>query len=249
LITTKPIYFGSDFHLGTPNQAASLEREKRIVAWLDEVLEKGSELFLLGDVFDFWFEYKKAIPRGYVRLLGKLAEIADKGIPVHFFTGNHDMWTFGYLEQEIGLTLYRKPITIERQGKTLHIGHGDGLGPGDRSYKFLKNFFDSKLCQWMFARLHPNFSFGMAEWFSKGSRTSSQEEDKKFLGEKEWLAIYCKDFLETQAVDYFIFGHRHLPIEMELTKNSKYINIGEWLNYNSYGIMENGKLQLKYFRA
>nr|HMT30262.1 UDP-2,3-diacylglucosamine diphosphatase [Bacteroidia bacterium] len=232
---SKKIYFISDFHLGAPDKVRSLEREKRVVRWLDMVKSDASEIYLMGDIFDFWFEYKHAVPRGYVRLLGKLAELSDSGIKLHYFTGNHDMWVFDYLPQEIGVTIYREPVTRTINGKQFYIGHGDGLGPGDHGYKFIKKVFANKFCQWLFARLHPNFGIPLALYFSRKSRIATGTTDEKFLGEeKEWLVIYCKELLQQKHFDYLIFGHRHLPLDIHLKENSRYINLGEWLNYNTY---------------
>jgi UDP-2,3-diacylglucosamine hydrolase len=169
--TNKKIYFASDFHLGVPNYEKSLEREKKIVAWLTQIESTALEIFLVGDIFDFWFEYKHAIPKGFVRLQGKIAELTDKGIPVHVFTGNHDMWIFDYIPKELGVQLHRAPIVREFFGKKIYIGHGDGLGPGDKGYKFLKKVFENKFCQWCFARIHPNFGFWLANYSSKKPRS------------------------------------------------------------------------------
>lgn len=242
----KKIYFASDFHLGAPNFEESLKREKLLVQWLEEIRADAEEIFLVGDVFDFWFEYKRAVPRGFTRLLGKIAEITDSGIPVHWFTGNHDMWIFDYLPQEIGIQLHRKPVIRNWNNKKFYIGHGDGLGPGDTSYKFLKRFFASKFCQWAFARLHPNFGIGLANLSSGYSRNANIEKDKIFLGEEnEWLAIYCKDYLKTEHIDYFIFGHRHLPLEIKVGENSTYYNIGDWLNHYTYGVWDGERFEVK----
>ena len=242
----KKIYFASDFHLGAPDYESSLIREKKIVAWLDSIKETAAEIFLVGDIFDFWFEYKRAIPRGFVRLQGKIAELTDKGIPVHVFTGNHDMWIFDYLPKELGVKLYREPIEREFFGKKYLIGHGDGLGPGDKGYKFIKKVFANKFCQWCFARLHPNFGIWLAEKSSKGSRAKTGSSDEKFLGEEnEWLVLYCKEILQSKHYDNFIFGHRHLPLEIELQENSKYYNLGEWINYCTYLEVGSGSVQLK----
>ena len=231
------VYFASDFHLGAPNFEESLVREKKVVKWLDEVRKDASEIFLVGDVFDFWFEYKRAVPRGFTRLLGKISEITDSGIPVHWFIGNHDMWIFDYLPQECGITLHRAPIVREWNGKKYFIGHGDGLGPGDASYKILKKFFASNFCQWLFARLHPNFGIWLAQQSSGYSRSVS--------GENEWLAVFAKEQLQKEHFDYFIFGHRHLPMQIKVGENSEYINIGDWLHHYTYGVMEDGTFALK----
>jgi UDP-2,3-diacylglucosamine hydrolase len=245
----KKIYFASDFHLGVPDYERSLVREKRIVAWLDIIKTDAEELYLLGDVFDFWFEYKTVVPRGYVRLLGKLAELSDSGIKIHYFTGNHDMWTFDYLAKELNTTIYRKPIEAEYGSKKFFIGHGDGLGPGDHGYKFIKKIFASSICQWLFARLHPNFGIGVAEYFSKKSRVATGVSDEKFLGEeKEWLVIHSKELLEKVHYDYLIFGHRHLPLDIKINGKSRYINLGDWIRYNSYGVFDGEEFSLLYFK-
>lgn len=246
----KKIYFASDFHLGVPDFDSSLVREKKIVRWLDEVKEDAHCIFLVGDIFDFWFEYKQAVPRGYTRLLGKLSELCDNGMDIHVFTGNHDMWIFDYLPKETGVTLHREPITQEWNGVKFYIGHGDGLGPGDHGYKFIKKVFASKLCQWLFARLHPNFGIGLANFWSRTSRKSGAEKDKTFLGEdNEWLVIYSKEVLEKEHFDHFIFGHRHMPLEIPLSENSKYTNLGDWISQFTYGEFDGSEMKLKTFES
>ncbi len=243
----KKIYFVSDLHFGVPNAEESLIREKKFVQWLGDIAKDAEELFVVGDLFDFWFEYKHAVPRGYVRALGKLAELADSGIKVTLFTGNHDMWIFDYVPQEIGCKLYREPITREFNGKKFYIGHGDGLGPGDYGYKFIKKVFANKACQWLFARLHPNFGIGLANYFSKKSRAKTGGDDAKFLGEnEEWLVQYSKEVLETEHFDFFIFGHRHLPLDISVSETSRYVNLGDWINYFSYAYFDGDSLHLTY---
>lgn len=247
----KKIYFASDFHLGTPSFEASLEREKLIVRWLEEKRHDAAEIFLVGDVFDMWFEYKHAVPRGHTRLLGKIAEITDSGIPVHWFTGNHDMWIFDYLPQELGVQIHRGPITREWNNKKFYIAHGDGLGPGDHGYKFLKKVFANKVCQWLFARLHPNFGLGIANYWSRRSRQHTGNEDDVFLGEdKEFLAVHCKDILQQEFFDYFVFGHRHLALDlvMQESPKSRYVNLGDWLKYYTYGEFDGNELRLIEYR-
>ncbi|PKR79788.1 UDP-2,3-diacylglucosamine hydrolase [Brumimicrobium salinarum] len=244
----RKIYFASDFHLGVPNFQESLERERLIVQWLDEIKNEAAAIYLVGDIFDFWFEYKNAIPKGFVRLQGKIAELTDAGIPIHFFTGNHDMWMFGYHEEELGIKIHRKPIVVEAQGKKIYIGHGDGLGPGDHGYKFIKKVFSNRFFQWCFARLHPNFGIGIANYFSRSSRAATGNEDDKHLGEEnEWLAIYAKEMLKESHYDYFIFGHRHLPLKIHVGKESTYYNLGDWLKYFTYGELEAGEMKLKVY--
>ena len=241
------IYFASDLHLGVPNREKSLVREKLFVQWLDEIKNDAEAIYLVGDIFDFWFEYKKAVPKGYVRLLGKLAEISDSGIPIHIFTGNHDMWLFDYLEDEINAHIYREPIEISMKGKRFFISHGDGLGPGDNGYKLIKKIFKNKLCQWLFERIHPNLGISIAQYWSEKSRIANGEKDESYYGEKEWLTQFCKEKMKTIEVDYFIFGHRHLPLEVDLGNNTIYINLGEWVNYNSYAVFDGKRLELKRY--
>lgn len=243
------IYFASDFHLGIDVKYSSKEREKQIVEWLDLVKQDAEEIYLVGDLFDFWFEYKRVVPKGHVRLLGKLAELSDRGIKLYFFTGNHDMWMFSYLEEEMNIPIYRKPIRKEIKGKQFYIGHGDGLGPGDRSYKFLKRVFNNGICQWLFARLHPNFGIALANYFS-GSSRQKNTSDSDYLGpEKEWLALYCEEEVQRQHADYFVFGHRHLPIDHTLKNGkSRYLNIGDWMNHNSYAVFDGQDIQIQFFK-
>jgi len=239
------IYFISDFHLGAPNEIKSLEREKKIVSWLEMVRSDANEIYLMGDVFDFWFEYKHVVPKGFVRLLGKLAELADSGIRIHLFTGNHDMWAFDYLPKEIGLTLYREPVRREFFGKKYLIGHGDGLGPGDNGYKFIKRVFANKFCQWLFRWLHPNIGVGIARYFSNKSRIATGNTEDQYLGDdKEWLFIYCSEILQKEHVDYFVFGHRHLPIEKKIGDHSIYFNLGDWIKYDTYLVADESGVQL-----
>lgn len=245
----KKIYFASDFHLGAPDEVSSFEREKKIIRWLDHISKDAAEIFLVGDLFDFWFEYKRAIPKGFVRLQGKIAELTDKGIPVHLFTGNHDMWIFDYIPKELGVTLYREPIIRDFFGKQYFIGHGDGLGPGDKGYKFLKKVFANKFCQWCFARLHPNFGIWLAEKSSKTSRAKTGKSDEVFHGEEgEWLVQFCKDYLKDNEMDYFVFGHRHLPLEIPI-QNSIYYNLGEWIHHFTYLEVSSEGVKLKKWES
>lgn len=248
LPTGKKIYFISDFHLGVPDHERSLEREKKIVRWLNQIRDNAAIIYLMGDVFDYWFEYKHAVPKGYVRLLGKLAELSDSGIEIHYFTGNHDMWVFDYLPTEIGLTLHREPIFREYNQQKFYLGHGDGLGPGDHGYKFIKKLFANRFAQWMFARFHPNFGISLMRYFSKKSRIATGDDDANFLGEdKEWLIIHSKEVLQKEHFDYFIFGHRHLPLDISLGKNSRYINLGEWINHFMFAEFDGTTVTLRKF--
>ncbi len=248
LSSGKKIYFISDFHLGVPNDSDSRKREDKIISWLNSISNDVQILYLMGDVFDYWFEYKEVVPRGYVRLLGKLAELSDAGVELHYFTGNHDMWVFDYLPKEIGLQIHRAPIQKEYNGKKFFLGHGDGLGPGDFGYKFIKKVFANKLAQWLFARVHPNTGIGLMKFFSRKSRIATGTSDDLYLGDdKEWLMIYSREVLQKEHYDYFIFGHRHLPLDKQLNGQSRYINLGEWINHFTYAVFDGNDLVLKSF--
>ncbi len=249
LAAGKKIFFASDFHLGAPNAEKSLIREKKLIAWLDEIAEESAAIFLMGDVFDFWFEYKYVIPKGFIRFQGKLAELRDRGIPIILFTGNHDMWMFDYFPKELGIPVYRNPVSFILNDQKFLIGHGDGLGPGDRSYKFLKRIFKSPICQWAFARLHPNFGIGLAKFWSGKSRSKSENQEQLFKGEEERLWAYCKEVHQKDPHQYYIFGHRHLPLDLPVGKESRYINLGEWLSNFSYAEFDGKKLELKYYKG
>lgn len=243
------IVFASDFHLGQKGLLSSADREKAIVKWIDEVAMEADEVFLLGDTFDFWYEYKSVIPKGFTRFLGALAELADTGKPIHMFTGNHDMWIFKYFTLEFGIPIYRQPTLFERQGKKLIIGHGDGLGPGDFTYKIIKKIFNNPICIHLFHWLHPSIGMSIANAWSTGSR-NSHNDIYKFLGpEKEYLLQHCEsESVIDPTIDYYIFGHRHLPIEFMLNNGkSKYINTGDWLAFQSYATMENGSINVQFF--
>ncbi len=248
IVPGKNIYFLSDFHLGAPNAEASRQREKKIVQFLEEIKAQTAALFIVGDLFDFWYEYKKVVPRGYVRLLGKLAEFTDAGIPVHFFVGNHDMWMNNYFQQELNIPVYFEPQEFQFNGKTFYIGHGDGLGPGDHGYKALKKVFRNPICQWLFGLLPPQIGIGTADYFSKKSRAKTGSTEETFKGEdNEWLITYCKEIMQQKKVDYFIFGHRHLPIDFRLTGGSRYINLGDWITFFTYAVFDGTETSLKSY--
>ncbi|MFY7901095.1 MAG: UDP-2,3-diacylglucosamine diphosphatase [Chitinophagaceae bacterium] len=245
IANNKKIYFLSDFHLGAPNNQKSKEREKRIVHFLNTIQPTTQELFIVGDMFDFWYEYKNAVPKGFTRILGKLAEFTDAGIPVHFFVGNHDMWMSGYFEDELNIPVYFQPKIFQYNGKQFYIGHGDGLGPGDKGYKFLKKVFRNPVCHWLFGCLHPTIGIGIANYFSRESRKKTGMKDEVFMGEdKEWLMIYSKEILQHQHIDFFVFGHRHLPLNLPLTANSKYINLGDWIINFTYATFDGTNMHL-----
>jgi len=244
----KKIYFASDQHLGAPTAEASLPREHKFVAWLDDVKEDAAAIFLLGDLFDFWFEYKTVVPKGFVRVLGKLAEIKDSGIPIYFFVGNHDLWMRDYFEKELNIPVFHEPQEFVFNKTRLLIGHGDGLGPGDKGYKRMKKVFTFQPFKWLFRWLHPDIGVRLGQYFSVKNKLISGDEDAEFLGEdQEWLVQYCKRKLETNHYDYFVFGHRHLPLEISLNMESKYVNLGDWIQYFTYGVFHEGVLSLKKY--
>jgi len=244
----KKIYFASDNHLGAPTSEASRPREKKFVAWLDEIKHDAAAIFLMGDLFDFWFEYKTVVPKGFTRTLGKLAEISDSGIPIHYFVGNHDLWMNGYFEEELGIPVYHKPEEFTFNDTSVFIGHGDGLGPGDKGYKRMKKVFTSPFFQWLFKWMHPDIGVKIGQYMSVKNKMISGDDDAKFLGEdNEWLAVYCKRKLEDNHRDYFVFGHRHLPLEIDLNETSKYINLGDWIQYYTYGVFDGENFELKTY--
>jgi len=241
----KKVYFASDQHLGAPTPEDSFPREQKFVAWLTEIKKDAEAIFLLGDLFDFWFEYKTVVPKGFVRVLGKLAELRDAGIPIYFFVGNHDLWMNDYFENELNIPVYHKPQLFTIDNKLFFIGHGDGLGPDDKGYKRMKKVFTFPLFQWLFRWLHPDLGVKLGQYMSVKNKMISGEEDAKFLGEeKEWLVQYCKRKLEQKHYDFFVFGHRHLPLEINLNKESKYFNLGDWIQYYTFGAYAKGNFEL-----
>ena len=244
----KKAYFSSDHHFGAPNEKDSLVREKLFVKWLDEIKDDCSVLFLIGDLFDFWFEYKHVVPKGFVRVLGKLSEISDRGIPIYFFVGNHDLWMKDYLEEEIGIPVFFEKQYYEVSGKNFLLAHGDGLGPGDKGYKRMKKLFTNPIAQWFFKWLHPDIAMKIAIYFSTKNKMISGVEDMKFLGEdKEFLIIYSKEKLKSENLDYFVYGHRHLPMIIDLKvdgKEAKHVNLGDWISYFTYGVFDGEEFKI-----
>ena len=245
----KKIYFASDSHLGLPNSDESRVREKFLVDWLEEVRKDAAAIYLLGDLFDFWFEYKTVVPKGYVRVLGKLAEISDAGIPIIFFVGNHDLWMRDYFQKELGITVHHEPIRLTLGDSHFFIGHGDGLGPDDKKYKMMKKLFTNPLSKWLFRWLHPDMGVPLGQYLSQKNKLISGDEDVKFLGDdKEWLVAYSKRKLQEEHFDYFVFGHRHRPMKIELNKRSHYINLGDWITHFTYAEFDGKKMALKTWK-
>ena len=243
------IYFSSDNHLGAPDHASSLVREKRFVNWLNSIKHDAKVVFLLGDLFDFWFEYNKVVPKGFVRTLGKLAELSDSGIKIYFFVGNHDLWMNGYFEEELNISVFHKPQNFSISGKKMLIGHGDGLGPGDTGFKRMKKVFSNSLCKFLFKWIHPDIGVSLAQYLSTKNKLISGVDDLVYKGDdNEWLVQYAKRKLTEIDYDYFIFGHRHMPLEVTLNNNAKYFNLGDWISYYSYAKFDGISVELKYFK-
>ncbi|MCH7410340.1 UDP-2,3-diacylglucosamine diphosphatase [Belliella sp. DSM 111904] len=247
-LNQKKVYFASDFHLGAPNFEQSRLREEKIIKWLDEVSNDAAAIFLVGDIFDFWFEYDKVIPKGFIKFIAKISSLRDSGIPIFFFSGNHDLWLKDYFTNELKIPIYHQPIEITIEGKRFLIGHGDGLGPGDEFYKFLKRIFTNPFFKWLFKWLHPDIGIRIAHAWSGKSRLSNMEkQEDQFKGEEEWLWAYCKQIDQSKHFNYYVFGHRHLPLDLPVGKNSRYINLGEWVSQFTYAVFDSEGIQLKKF--
>lgn len=241
----KKVYFLSDFHLGIPDHKTSLDRERRIINFLESIRSQAFVIFIVGDMFDFWYEYRQVVPKGYVRLLGKIGELTDAGIQVHFFVGNHDMWMTDYFQKELNVPVYFGPTEFEFNGKMFWIGHGDGLGPGDHGYKMLKKVFRNPVCRWMFGMVPPYFGMGLANYFSRKSRQSVDEHEERFKNkDDEWLFTYSQAILKKKHYDFFVFGHRHLPLDLSLNSRSRYINLGDWIRYSTYAEFDGEQIYL-----
>ena len=248
LPNNKKIYFTSDQHFGAPTPELSFPREQKFVAWLDEVKGDAEAIFLLGDLFDFWFEYKTVVPKGFIRVLGKLAEIRDSGIPIYFFVGNHDLWMADYFQKELNIPVFHDNQEFTFGDKTFLIGHGDGKGPGDLGYKRMKKIFTNPFFKWLFRWLHPDIGVKLAQYLSVKNKLISGDEDVTFLGEdNEWLILYSKRKLENKHYNYLIFGHRHLPMKLTVGENAEYVNLGDWITYFTYGVFDGENLEIKKY--
>ena len=248
LSNTKKIYFASDQHFGAPTPELSFPREQKFVAWLNEVKDDAEAIFLLGDLFDFWFEYKTVVPKGFIRVLGKLAEIRDSGIPIYFFVGNHDLWMEDYFHKELNIPVFHDNQEYTFGDKTFLIGHGDGKGPGDLGYKRMKKVFTNPFFKWLFRWVHPDIGVRLAQYLSVKNKLISGDEDVTFLGEdKEWLILYSKRKLETKHYNYLVFGHRHLPMKLTVGENAEYVNLGDWISYFTYGVFDGENFEIKKF--
>ncbi|MBS7785991.1 UDP-2,3-diacylglucosamine diphosphatase [Flavobacterium sp. CYK-55] len=250
LAPSQKVYFASDQHFGAPTRALSLPREQKFLRWLDEIKQDAAVLFLVGDLFDFWFEYQTVVPKGFVRILGKLAEMRDSGIEIYFFVGNHDLWMDDYFEQELGIPVYRDNREFKFNSKRFLIGHGDGKGPGDKGYKRMKKVFTHPVSKWLYRWLHPDIGVKLAQYLSVKNKLISGEADVTFLGEEnEWLIQYAKRKLQDEHYDYLVFGHRHLPMQINVSEHAQYINLGDWIGYFTYGVFDGEQFELKKFES
>jgi UDP-2,3-diacylglucosamine hydrolase len=243
----KKIYFASDFHLGLRTGIPPVEREKKVVSWLKSISHDAGEIFLLGDIFDFWWEYRKVVPRGFTRFLGTISSLTDDGIPVHFFTGNHDMWVKDYLSTECGMIIHTGPLTTEFHGVKFHLAHGEGLGTHDQGYKLLLSIFHNKPLRILYSSLHPSIGMGIGHSWSLHSRLAKGIR-KEYLGEdKEDLVRYARQLLKKQQIEYFIFGHRHLGMSLDLSEGSKVLFLGDWIKGGSFAEWDGSSVLLKQF--
>jgi UDP-2,3-diacylglucosamine hydrolase len=237
-------------HFGAPDPVKSREREKHFVLWLESIADQASDLFLLGDLFDFWFEYRRAVPKGYVRFLGALAKLADSGVKIHIFPGNHDLWYHNYLEEELGATIYREPLVIELFGKKFYLAHGDGLGPGDQGYKLMKSVFIHPLSKWLFSLLHPDLGIRLALWLSSLSGDHNYEAAHlvgKFT-EAEWIFQHANHVIASQPdINCFVFGHRHVLVRQRMHSGAEFIILGDWIQYFSYLELKESGMELRAF--
>jgi len=241
----KKVFFASDQHFGAPTRALSLPREQRFLAWLNEIQPQAAALFLVGDLFDFWFEYKEVVPKGFVRILGKLAEFRDQGIPIYFFVGNHDLWMDGYFEQELNIPVFYDNQEFLLADSLFLIGHGDGKGPGDKGYKRMKKVFTHPFSKWLYRWLHPDIGMKLAQYLSVKNKLISGEADVLFLGpDQEWLIQYTKRKIETKPYNFLVFGHRHLPLYYPLNDQSVYVNLGDWISYFSHAVFDGKEMVL-----
>ena len=248
------IYFASDFHFGIPDKKGSREREKIFVKWLDSIKTDATALYLMGDLFDFWFEFTTVVPKGYIRLLGKLAEFTDSGIEVHLFKGNHDLWAFHYLEDEVGVKLHRRPEIIEILGKKFFLAHGDGLGPGDHGYKLMKKVFECRLNQWLYRWMHPDLGTRLGSYASKRSRLTkllqgNGVEKRKYTPDQEPMVVFSREKAAADpSIDYFVFGHIHFPDKIKVSEKAECLILGDWVTHYSYATFDGTQLNLHQYK-
>ncbi|MBR3717341.1 MAG: UDP-2,3-diacylglucosamine diphosphatase [Bacteroidaceae bacterium] len=246
----KNIYFLSDAHLGSLAIEHSRTQERRLVNFLDQIKNKAAAIYLLGDMFDFWYEFKTVVPKGYTRFLGKLSELTDMGVEIHFFTGNHDIWCDDYLEKECGLTIHKKPLTTELYGKEFYLAHGDGLGDPDKKFQFLRSLFHNKILQALFSCIHPRWSIAFGLNWAKHSRLKRENgKEPDYMGEdKEYLVLYTKEYLKSHPdINYFIYGHRHIELDLQLSKTSRVLILGDWISLFTYAVFDGEHLFMEQY--
>lgn len=246
----KPIYFISDAHLGSRAIKHGRTQERRLVRFLDSIKEKAGAVYMLGDMFDFWHEYKYVVPKGFTRFLGKVSELTDLGVEVHYFIGNHDIWAYGYLEKECGVVMHRKPVTVELGDKLFYLAHGDGLGDPSPKFKFLKTIFHNRICQILFAAIHPRWGMDFGLHRAKVSRLKHEAaEPPTYLGEnKEHLVLFAKDYLRNHPdVNYFIFGHRHIELDLLLSRSARVLILGDWITHFTYAVFDGEQLWMENY--
>lgn len=236
-------------HFGTDVFGNPAERERRFVRWLDFIRNDVKALYLLGDVFDFWFEYKNCVPQGFTRFLGKIAELSDDGVEIHYFTGNHDVWIFDYLERETGVVVHREPLATQICGKNFFLAHGDGLGDNSRSFKIIRSMFHSRFCQRLFGMIHPSVGIWLAHKWAKHSRMKEFVNPVAYLGEdREHLVLFAKNYIKRfPATDFLVFGHRHIILDIMLSRQSRMLILGDWLQYFSYAVFDGENILIEQF--
>ena len=259
----KNVYFISDAHLGCLAIKHRRQQERRLVRFLDEIKDKAGAIYMLGDMFDFWFEYQTVVPKGFTRFLGKISELTDMGIEVHYFTGNHDIWCLDYLEKECGVVLHRNALTLEIGDQTFYLAHGDGLGDRDWKFRLIRSIFHNKFCQWAFRWLHPAIGVRFGLNWAKHSRLKhssntcqiaqssdcQMDGDPPYQGEdKEPLVIFAKQYLkEHPDVDFFIFGHRHIELDLALSRQTRVIILGDWVSQFTYAVYDGERLYMENY--
>ena len=245
------IYFVADAHLGSLAYNDKLNSEKKLVRWMDSIKADCEALYLLGDMIDFWFEHKLVVPKGYARFFGKIAEFTDSGIPVYWFTGNHDIWLFNYVQKELGVIVYNDALEIVLHGKKFYMAHGDGLGDPSLQFRILRKIFHNRFCEILFGTLHPRLSIGFGLAWAKRSRLKREKEPEVYLGEdNEYLIQFAKAHAvksRENAADFYVFGHRHILLDLMISSKSRVIILGDWIHHFSYGEFDGKDFRLKIF--
>jgi UDP-2,3-diacylglucosamine hydrolase len=249
-MSNKKVYFLSDVHLGSCAFNDDREREQKLVRWLTSIQDNASDIYLLGDIFDFWYEYKYVIPKGFVRLLGKLAELSDKGVQLHFFIGNHDIWVRDYFEKELGMNVYLYDTVQEINGKRFYLAHGHRTGYRPWIVKLMHYVFHAGWVRRLYNCIHPtiNYWFGL-KWSKNNRLYKHKQEEAEYLGEdKEFLVQFAKEYSKTHPeIDYFIFGHRHVMLDLMLSKTARVVYLGDWISHFSYAVFDEDGLRLEMY--